>query len=353
MLSAFDKLNPFYLSETSLKDVNSLTSKLEGTYSLIKASVEANSVKEASTKKARLLPPQLTAERLAEFCGAAKCCWIVEDFHKVTVAEKQKLAQAMKVFMDTAVDYSSVRVVAIGAVGTAREVVQYDPEMNTRVAEISVPLLTPIELAEILTKGEGLLNVRFGALKDQISTYASGLGAVCHQLALNICLKAGVESTSTQEFWISADHLKEALQSYLADTSDTLKSAFDKALKRKRERKFDNTSIILKALTIAGEKGALYADLLKSIQKDIPEYPQGNLTVYLKELTGNERGEIVRHDSTSGRYHFNDPLYFAYAQCLFVPPSDSKRVEMRVLGFSFKIDLAEYKKLRRQAEEIT
>ena len=37
------------------------------------------------------------------------------------------MAQIMKVFMDTAVDYPDVKVVAIGAVDSAREVIKYDP----------------------------------------------------------------------------------------------------------------------------------------------------------------------------------------------------------------------------------
>jgi hypothetical protein len=72
------------------------------------------------------------------------------------------------------------------------------------------------------------------------------------------------------------------------------------------------------------------------------------LTVYLKELETSERGEIIRHDATSGRYYFNDPLYLAYAQCLFVPPLDSKRVEMRVLGVNFTVDVDELRQLREE-----
>ena len=346
MLSAFDKLNPYYISERGAKESSSETASLEANYKLIKASLQATYTTEVTAKESRALPPQLTIERLAELCGAARCCWIVEDFHKVPASEKQKLAQAMKVFMDTAVDYPRVKLIALGAVDTAREVVQYDPEMRTRVAEINVPLFTTDELIQILEKGEALLNIRFGSLKGQIAAYASGLAAVCHQLALNICSAAGVRHTMPKETWVEHTHLQDALQSYLADASDSLKLAFNKAAKRKRERRFDNTTLILKALTSVGESGATYADLLKQIKQEVPDYPQGNLTSYLKELETPDRGEIVRHDFSSGRYYFSDPLYLAYAQCVFVPAKDTRRVSMRLLGMDFQVDPDEIKTFR-------
>ncbi len=54
-----------------------------------------------------------------------------------------------------------VKIIAIGAVDSAREVVQSEPEMRNRVSEIAVPLMTPEELSEIVTKGAGLLRVPF------------------------------------------------------------------------------------------------------------------------------------------------------------------------------------------------
>jgi hypothetical protein len=42
----------------------------------------------------------------------------------------------MKVFTDVAADYPAVKIFAIGAVDTARQVIQYDPEMRIRVADI-------------------------------------------------------------------------------------------------------------------------------------------------------------------------------------------------------------------------
>jgi energy-coupling factor transporter ATP-binding protein EcfA2 len=142
LLGAFDSLNVFYSSGASLKRSKSISVKLEQDYFTIKSAIEIASSLEENVSLSRILPPQLTGQRLAEFCGAAGCCWLLEDFHKVPIAEKRKLSQIMKVFVDSAADYPDVKIVAIGAVDSAREVIQYDPEMRNRVAEIAVPLMS-------------------------------------------------------------------------------------------------------------------------------------------------------------------------------------------------------------------
>jgi hypothetical protein len=115
------------------------------------------------TKATRLVPPQLAPQTLARFLGEMRKCWLLEDFHKVGKSEKIKLGQCLKVFTDTADKYPDVKIIAIGAVDTAREVVQYESEMRTTVSEIAVPLMSPEELSKIIKKGAALRNVRFEA----------------------------------------------------------------------------------------------------------------------------------------------------------------------------------------------
>jgi hypothetical protein len=121
--------------------------------------------------------------------------------------------------MFTAVEYRAVKVIAIGAVDSAREVIQYDSDMRNRVAEIAVPLMTEQETCQILDKGEGLLNVRFGHLKKELPAYSSGLPAVCHQLSLNICFAAGIIETCSEATSIEQDHFRRALNRYVEDAS--------------------------------------------------------------------------------------------------------------------------------------
>lgn len=146
MLDAFDKLNPFYTSEYNTKTSVKISSELKSSYLSLDSILKSEMNKEYGDKQQRILPVQLTPQRLAEFLGVAKIVWILEDFHKVAVGERQKLSQILKIFVDTSNKYKNVKVIAIGAVGTAREVVNYDTELNNRISEVAVPLMTKDEL---------------------------------------------------------------------------------------------------------------------------------------------------------------------------------------------------------------
>ncbi len=326
LLSAFDKLDKYYLYEKSQTVSSSISASLVSDYKLIKSDIGLNASKSKEQKFSRVIPPQLTAERLAEFVGAANCCWVLEDFHKVSHEEKQRLSQIMKIFMDTASDYENVKIIAIGAVDTARQVIEYDKEMENRVAEILVPLMTKEKIMQIIIKGQILLNFKItDSVKTDIAKYSSGLASVCHQLCLNICLSAGIRETLDTSLKIKTTHLQKAIERYLKDSSDTLKSVFDKALRQKRERTYDNCRLILHALTIIGNSGATHAQLLTQIHKEEDDYPPSNLTSYLKQLSKEDRGEIIRYDPYSKKYSFSDPIYQAYAHCLFQPSSDKDK----------------------------
>jgi energy-coupling factor transporter ATP-binding protein EcfA2 len=339
LLSAFDSLDVYYSSTASIKKSHAISAKLEKEYLGIKSSIEATSASESQVSLSRMIPPQLTAQRLAEFCGAAGCCWVLEDFHKIPQSEKVKTSQVMKVFMDTAADFRDVKIVAIGAVDSAREVVQYDPEMRNRVAEIAVPLMNEAESVEVLTKGEELLNLHFGSIKYEIASYSSGLAAVCHQLGLNICFAANIMETAEGKITIDSTQFRKALERYLNDASDTLKAVFDLALKQERKRTFDNTRLILQALTELGHQGGSHADVLKSIRNEEPNYPASNLTSYLHDLRSSKRGGILRFDPTSGKYFFSDPLYLAYAQCLLTPASSLSQRMIRILRYNLDVGI--------------
>ena len=338
LLTAFDLLEPFYSSEASLKRGRSISASLGQDYFKIKSSIQATTTQETQIKLSRLLPPQLTPQRLAQFCGAASCCWVLEDLHKVPVSEKTKVSHIMKVFMDTAAEYRDVKIVAIGAVDSAREVIQYDPDMRNRVAEVAVPLMSEEELLSVLDKGESLLKMSFGDVKGEIASYSSGLAAVCHQLSLNICFAADIYETCDTFVMVSQEQLRAALERYLKDASDTLKAVFDLALRRQRSRRFDNTRLILGALTHLGSSGGTYAQILEEVKRREPAYPPGNATTYLRELQAPNRGEILRFDSVAAKYYFSDPLYLAYGQCLFRPKKHKVQIKFDILGMKFSFD---------------
>lgn len=319
ILDAFDQLAPYYTQEFQLLKKSSLSIDLGASYLMLQAKLNAQNTIDTNQKEARFLPPQLTPQALGRFLGAQKACWVLEDFHKIDESEKEKLSQLMKVFMDLSDDYPELKIIALGAVDTARQVVDYDHEMRNRVAEVHVSLMTEQEISGIISKGEEALNIKFNPeITHLVSRHSNGLASVCHHLCLNMCSAAGiVETAQGAPVELTRQHCENAVKTYVEEASDSIKSAFDKALKKRRKTQYDNARLVLEAMSSLNEAGTTRADIHKRIQRSETKYPEANLKYLLPKLCTLEYGAILRYDSNSGLYCFADPIYRAYALAQF------------------------------------
>lgn len=315
VLNGFDQLAPFYERDIQTTRGRTVNAGIKADYLAIKSEIGASKSHSTATTSTRALPPQLTAQLLAQLMGEANACWVIEDFHKVADEEKARLAQTMKVFMDAAAEYPDVKIIAIGAVGTGREVIRLDREMAGRVSEVHVPLMDDDELRQIIDRGSRLLNLEFDQhVATKIVALSSGLPIICHQLCLNICFSLHLMKAAQQPVRVEKQELEAAMKMYVEEVSDSLKERFDKAARAKRKSKFDNCRIVLKALCTFDHDGATYRQLLTNIHRTEPEYPPSNLTTYLRELKTAERGEVISLDEASGRFYFTDPFIRALCQ---------------------------------------
>lgn len=315
VLDAFDQLSPFYVSETVSQDKKNWNLSIAADYAGIKLQITNQlAMSEKSKVEKRYLPPQLTASSLGMFIGQAKACWVIEDFHKIDALEKPKLSQMMKVFMDMADGYPDLKIIALGATNTAREVVEYDSEMRNRVAEIFVPLMTPQEVVSIIVKGEAALNIEIPTeIKDAIVKYSNGLASPCHHLCLNMCHVANISETIAGKVGVlDYQNFEFAIKAYLEDSSDSVKGCFDRALKRKRANEFDARHVA-NALSSFKEDGAARFDILKKIKNQNQICADPVLKRKLVSLCMEENGSLLRYDEVSGKYSFADPLYKVYA----------------------------------------
>ena len=326
LVDAFDSLEVFYDLQVRDRSTASQSRNVRGDVKLIGGEASWASSEEHEVTSQRVLPPAVTPARIASEMGRLGACWILEDFHKLPPEQKKELSQVMKIFMDVSADYPTLKIIAIGAAGTAREVVALEGEMKNRVAELGVPLMTEPELRAILTAGEVLLNIRFDkTVVDGIVAYSSGLAGVCHQLALNCCLAASVFKTAEVAVSISSKAFEKAILQYVEEESDTTRGLFERAVKTDRERKYDNRRIVLRALSNFGfAEGATHAEMLNSIRQEYPEYPAGNLSHYAEELQKEERGALVVFDDNAGRYRFASPFFHVYAHAIFTTPSSAE-----------------------------
>lgn len=316
ILNAFDQLDEYFIESHSDATQSTTRTGIEAQFKVIKAQIGRDDVATASNQSRRLLPPQLTPQRLAEFIGSKQLCWILEDFHKVPSEEKTAIAQTLKIFSDMAADYPTLRIIALGATDTARQVVQFDPEMKNRVAEIHVPLMADTELQAVVRHGSKLLNVDMQSIARDIVLFSSGLASVTHHLCLNACVAAGVTSTRGIRLKLNANDMEVAIARYISESSDSLKALFDAALVRQRERRYHNTQLIVKALASGPIEGMSHAEIRSHIQGEHPDYPAGNVTTYLRKLQRQDRGAIVRV-AADGKYRFSDPILHSYARAVF------------------------------------
>lgn len=350
LLDAFDQLEPYYISDhTNSKKVTTAV-ELISSYKALSAKISHSTTNETSAKAVRILPPQLTPQALGKFLGAVKACWVLEDFHKIDASEKVQLSQLMKVFMDMSDDYPELKIIALGAVNTARQVVEYDDEMRNRVAEISVPLMSADEITKIIRKGEEALNVSFSPnIVKVVSTHSNGLASVCHHLCLNMCDAAGINVTVPgKTYQLTNDDCQAAVKTYVDEASDSIKSAFEKALKPRRNG-INNAELILKALSALKEDGAARFDILNRVRQESPSYQDQRLKHNLTKLCESSYGTILRYDSNSGRYSFSDPIYRAYALARYHPTalsSSRKNNELAIIEFEDMLSALLQDKLR-------
>lgn len=314
MLDAFDQLDPFYVAGRRNEDQTELSVQVTSIWAKVAAAKNSSSAIDSK----RVLPPQLTVQNLARLIGGAHACWVLEDFHKLESQEKQKLAQAMKMFMDAAKYFPDIKVVAVGAVGTAREVVSYDVEMRNRVAEIEVPLMDVNEVAKIVETGAGKLGIAFEpAVARNIVNFSNGIPSICHQLCLSASISAGVRSSADSGRVVREGDLKSAIKDFVESASDSMRERFDRAVKRARVRKYDNYALALRALCEFDMDGALIGEVISALSKLEKSYPSSNIGRYLDSLTGEPRGSVLRKDLTSGRYSFSDPFIRSYCMAYF------------------------------------
>jgi GTPase SAR1 family protein len=315
LFDAFDRLGATVVQEVSSEAGQKARTSLTADLKVIKGLLEGTIHSSSTTKEGRILPPQLTPQRLATMLGALGMHWVVEDFHKVTDDVKESIAQVLKLFCDAAEDSGDVRMVLVGAVESAHQVVKADKEMRHRISEVEVPVLEDHELHALIDQGAGLLNADMSRVADEIVNLSSGLAKVCHRLALTSCRNAGIYETSEERTLVTAEHLRMAVTSYISSSSDSLRAIFDDAVGRKRVRKYDNGGLIIRALA-AGPKGGMnHAELLAAIRVNEPQYLPSNLTNYLQRLTQGEE-PILRKVGTA-QYRFAEPLYRSYAQFRF------------------------------------
>ncbi|MEI5639405.1 MULTISPECIES: hypothetical protein [unclassified Pseudoalteromonas] len=312
ILDAFDQLEEFYVDEVTNNKKTKVDVKAKANYLAIKAQIGAVYENAEGEKQVRMLPPQLTPQSLGRLLGQSGYCWVLEDFHKIQGEEKDKLAQMMKVFVNLSIQFKDLKIVALGAVNTARLVVKSDKEMRKRISEIHVELMESEEILEIIEKGCKALNISMDQdVKDEIAKYSNGLAAICHKLCYLMCKSGLVDRTAEETVNFNFEDLQIALNDYVKDEEDTIKDAFDSALK------LSKVETSLRILASQDIDGAHLDDLFQWSKDNLVRTTKKKLYEDLIKLEQEEFGELVKFEESSGKYSFLDPFYLSFCMAYF------------------------------------
>jgi hypothetical protein len=344
IIDAFNQLDIFYTNEKNSTETNTVGGELNASFWLLKAGIKAETKGDTKVSHRRAVELPITPQNLAKYIGSAELCWIIEDFHKIEESHKTQMAQIMKVFMDSSKEYGNLKIIALGAVNSAREVVQFDPEMRSRISEIEVPIMDVDNLKRIIETGEKLLNIEFSeTVKNRIATYSSGLPAVTHQLCLLMCELNNIQETQSKKVKILSTQFNEAMEEYLEENSDSFKSVFEYSTRVIHKRKNENPLDLLNAILEVNKENFTLSEVKEVIQKSHKDYSGNNLKKYLDEFCEPFRSEILRFNENYNTYYFSNPFIKAYIQCVL------KKDEF-IINKSFKSEsfLKEFKVILKQ-----
>jgi len=179
-----------------------------------------------------------------------------------------------------------------------------------------------------------------------ISNFSNNLATVAHNLFNQLCYDLDILETSQTRIDLQNVDFNKTIKGYIESKEDTYKKSLVKGISQKREVKYNNGLIILKAIIELGNGQYSYAEIFAQIKKSEADYPPGNLTLYLKSLCSSERDEILVFDEDSNKFTFRDPFMFGFAKMYFkdlypdedvldletVKKSLSERIEIKVLN---------------------
>jgi len=300
---AFDQLNEYYLKEYQNEKTDKITGELSSSFwKVIAGKLEGSHEDKKSDSFNRIVEFQLNERNLSKILRESNCCWIIEDFHKVAKAEKDKLADSLKLFTD-----DNSQIIAIGAVNSPTEVLSMNEEMNNRIAEIRVPLMDDEELFSIIENGTAKLNVEFDSqLSKFIIRFSNRYGANCHQLCLNICENGEVYKKQKRKKVFTLNDLKGSVNAYLYNKSDSYLNRIQKAIGESNDNLKSRKKIIIAYLNTF--KDVITVDYLAN-EIDLNK---SEVKLIIDELTEIGNGEIFEKEYNSDKYFISNPFFYAY-----------------------------------------
>lgn len=317
ILNVFDELDVVYKKTTNCK----VSSSVSAEYMKIKASIGGDRVDVYE----RIVPPQLTKKKLATFLGEAKCYWIIEDLHKLNEDNKRKVADTLKEFIDIAIEYPNVKVICLGALNSSKNLIELDPNLNDRVADFNVPLMTDEEIGLLIENGFHILNLSISERhKQRIISLSNNIASVAHQLCLNICHKLSYAKMRFFDVPLITDEIIDSsIKDYINEKSGRFKSLLDRVLAIKSDRNVGRK--ILRMFIDVDFEGVYIGEIYKRFKS----FPQDTIKEILDNLCTSKYDEAFRFDEDSNKFKLVNPFFQVYIKMYFQDESNIAKKKKR------------------------
>lgn len=303
-----DQLSLFYISSQKTTVKYSLSKSIKSDFKKVAAELKSNKELGIEESAKRMVDPQITPQKIAQFLGEMNAILILEDFHKVKDEEKTKLADCIKIFVDAANDYPETKVICIGAVDSPREMIEQGADLYPRVSEIQVPMLSDEELKSLIIKGCHVLNIEMSErLINKIVFYSNNIASLAHGMCYDICFYNNISRRKLRKTRINDDNFKYAVDAFINRNSDSLKKIYD--LNTRNRLGWH----ILKALLNGNDSMSIDAIVAKIPQN---KYQKKDVEKKLQDLASEEI-RIIRYDKILQSYAISTPFWGAFLKMKF------------------------------------
>jgi hypothetical protein len=128
---------------------------------------------------------------------------VLEDFHYLSDETQTNFAVALKAFHES----SHYTFIIVGVWLDENRLIQHNGDLTGRVIAINADAWSPTELAEVISTGEGLLNVEFAeAFRDDLIEGCFESVSVVQEVCYWACESSGVHQTQADKSTIAGDY---------------------------------------------------------------------------------------------------------------------------------------------------
>lgn len=194
---------------------------------------------------------------------------------------------------------------------SAHELIKLDPNLRTRVSEISVPLLKDEEINKIIANGFSMLNVvPSQSLVDKLVYYSDKLGASAHQMCLDICKGEGITCKTLKKRNIDDNSFQYAVDGFIKRSSDTLKSIYEAAVKN------ELGWYILKTFSHNVMDKLSFEEICKRVNNGKVTFEVTDIKEKLEELM-SPSFSIIYYNLNSDKYALSTPFWHRFLRLQF------------------------------------